>query len=209
MGVAGDAFDARIVRNCVSPALGADSMMESVGKLLPVPRWMYFKLERWHHLSLLRSAETLNMLESVRAQALDPTQIESLLTLIRHDLGYQLHQSVQRTKCRLSEAPEATFHFHEEGIELDEVVTRSAFESWIGEELKSIEECVDRLLANSGVAPREVSNVFLTGGSSFVPAVRRIFESRFGADRIQTGGEFTSVASGLALRALERIGVCA
>jgi hypothetical chaperone protein len=45
--------------------------------------------------------------------------------------------------------------------------------------------------------------VFLTGGSSFVPAVRRIFIERFGADRIRMGDEFTSVARGLALRALD------
>jgi len=45
--------------------------------------------------------------------------------------------------------------------------------------------------------------VFLTGGSSFVPAVRRIFASRFGKERIRGGHEFTSVAQGLALRARE------
>jgi hypothetical chaperone protein len=48
-----------------------------------------------------------------------------------------------------------------------------------------------------------VDKVFLTGGSSFVPAVRRIFSSRFGESKIETGGEFTSVARGLALRALD------
>jgi hypothetical chaperone protein len=36
-----------------------------------------------------------------------------------------------------------------------------------------------------------------------VPAVRRIFIERFGADRIRMGDEFTSVARGLALRALD------
>ena len=41
------------------------------------------------------------------------------------------------------------------------------------------------------------------GGTSFVPAVRRIFESRFGKDRIESGGEMISVASGLALLAGE------
>ena len=46
--------------------------------------------------------------------------------------------------------------------------------------------------------------VFLTGGSSFVPAVRRIFESRFGDAKIRTGNEFTSVARGLALEAAAR-----
>ena len=51
--------------------------------------------------------------------------------------------------------------------------------------------------------PRDVDMVFLTGGSSFVPAVRRIFDLRFGSQRIRTGNEFTSVAMGLALRAVE------
>ncbi len=171
-------------------------------KVLPVPNWVYFKLERWHHLSLLRSNDTLNMLESVRAQALEPDRIGALLSLVRHGLGYPLHQAVQKVKCRLSEAPEATFHFHDGGLDLEAAVTRTEFEGWVTEELSAIEQCVDRLLANSGISARAVDSVFLAGGSSFVPAVRRIFESRFGADRIRTGDEFTSVASGLALRAL-------
>ena len=45
--------------------------------------------------------------------------------------------------------------------------------------------------------------VFLTGGTSFVPAVQAIFASRFGLSRIRTGNEFTSVARGLALRAAQ------
>ena len=43
--------------------------------------------------------------------------------------------------------------------------------------------------------------MFLTGGSFFVPAVRSIFEHRFGGGRIDGGSEFNSVAKGLALRA--------
>jgi len=82
-------------------------------------------------------------------------------------------------------------------------VTRAEFEGWISEELAKIEQCVDGLLATSGVDARVVDRVFLTGGTSFVPAVRRIFETRFGRERVRTGNEFTSVASGLALRAQE------
>ena len=51
--------------------------------------------------------------------------------------------------------------------------------------------------------PDAIDSVFLTGGSSFVPAVRRIFIERFGAERIRMGDEFTSVARGLAVRALD------
>jgi hypothetical chaperone protein len=54
-----------------------------------------------------------------------------------------------------------------------------------------------------GLETGAIDSVFLTGGSSFVPAVRRIFVERFGAERIRMGDEFTSVARGLAVRALD------
>ena len=44
----------------------------------------------------------------------------------------------------------------------------------------------------------------MTGSSSFVPAIRRIFAQKFDADTpIRTGQEFTPVAEGLAIHALE------
>ena len=203
VGIAGDAFDARIIRRLVSPALGAGSELESGGKTLPVPNWVYFKLERWHHLSFLKSADTLNMLKNVAAQALEPEKIKGLLYLIQHDLGYQLHRAVQRAKITLSHADHTRFRFADGDAEIDEELTRADFEIWIQEELNDIEGHVDALLSKTGTHASDVDAVFLTGGSSFVPAVRRIFESRFGHAKIRTGGEFTSVARGLALRAAE------
>jgi len=64
-------------------------------------------------------------------------------------------------------------------------------------------------LRGSGVNAVEVDRVFLTGGTSFVPVVRRIFSARFGEDRIRSGNEFTAVAHGLALRAAEVFGQAA
>jgi len=63
---------------------------------------------------------------------------------------------------------------------------------------------VDRLMQASGLALADIDRVFLTGGSSFVPAVRRIFVDRFGAAKVTGGDELTSVATGLALRAREQ-----
>ena len=200
VGIAGDAFDAKIVRKLVSPALGAGTQMQAVDKMLPVPVWVYANVEKWHHLSFLRTKEVLNMLRSVEAQALEPEKIAALLHLIREDLGYQLHRSVQAVKCELSEHSSGTFQFSDGVVNLEEKVNRDTFESWISPELNQIGECVDGLLKRCNVRPEQVDKVFLTGGSSFVPAVRRIFELRFGADRIRAGNEFTSVARGLALK---------
>ncbi|HEY3740665.1 MAG TPA: Hsp70 family protein [Bryobacteraceae bacterium] len=204
VGLAGDAFDARIVRNVVSPVLGAGTMMRSgMDKTLPVPNWVYLKLERWHHLSFLKSKETLDMLETVKRQAFEPSGIEGLLHLIRGDLGYHLHRSVQKAKADLSQHEMTILNYDDGLVEIHEPVRRGDFERWIEPELSEVERAVDRVLAAACVDRREIDMVFLTGGTSFVPAVRRIFESRFGRERIRAGNEFTSVARGLALYGLE------
>ncbi len=204
IGLAGDAFDARIVRKLVSPALGSESFARSLNKLLPAaPAWIYANLERWHYLSFLRTANVMEILKTARLRALEPEKIEALITLIDEDLGYHLHQAVQRVKFELSHADVADFHFRDGSMDISITVPRAAFEGWIAEELRSIEQCVDSLLETSGITRSQVDRVFLTGGSSLVPAVRRIFEARFGEQRIRTGNEFISVARGLALRAQE------
>jgi hypothetical chaperone protein len=211
VGLAGDAFDARIIRKLVSPALGSDSEARSLNRLLPaVPAWIYANLERWHYLSFLRTNNVREILKSARIRAVEPEKIQALITLIEEDLGYQLHQAVQQVKFELSRTDHAVFRFRDASpihpsIDLRIPVTRADFESWIAHDLHAIETSVDGLLTTSGIHPRQVDRVFLTGGSSFVPAVRRIFETRFGKDRIRSGNEFTSVAHGLALRAAERL----
>jgi hypothetical chaperone protein len=204
VGLAGDAFDARIVRKLVSPALGSDSLARSLNKLLPaVPAWIYANLERWHYLSFLRTSNVVEILKSARLRALEPEKIEALITLIDEDLGFHLHQAVQQLKFELSRSQSAQFHFRDGSMDLNISVTRDSFEAWIADDLRVIEECVDSLLETAAVSRRQVDRVFLTGGTSLVPAVRRIFELRFGEHRIRTGNEFISVARGLALRAEE------
>lgn len=198
VGLAGDAFDARIIRHLVSPRLGEGTTYHSFGKDLPVPAWVFAKLERWHHLSFLKTSETLQMLQSIRVMAGEPDRINALIFLIENDLGYPLHQAVQRTKVDLSGESVSRFHFVDGDVDIDLKVPREYFEGWIASHLQSIRDCVDRLLTSTGVSPSEVDRVFLTGGTSFVPAVRAIFADRFGAVKIAGGGEFTSVANGLA-----------
>jgi hypothetical chaperone protein len=211
LGLAGDSFDARIVRKLVSPALGSDSFERSYAQardrpasIIPAaPAWIYANLERWHYLSFLKTRNVAEILKSARARAQEPEKIEALINLIEEDLGYQLHQAVQRLKVDLSHHESAEFHFRDGSMDLVATVERKEFEGWIAEDLESIERCVDTLLTTSNIPAGGVDRVFLTGGTSFVPAVRRIFESRFGASRVRTGNEFTSVARGLALRAEE------
>ena len=214
--LAGDSFDARIVRYLVSPALGADALFPTLGgtSVPAVPAWIYSNLERWHYLSFLRTRLVDDLLRRAHQRALnqvDPTsnvaygtaadQIAALTTLIDEDLGYQLHAAVARTKLELSASETAEFNFKEAGLDLHASVTRADFERWISPELEAIRIAVDQLLESTNTSPEMVDRIFLTGGTSFVPAVRRIFEDRFLPARATSGDAFTSVAQGLALSA--------
>jgi hypothetical chaperone protein len=125
------------------------------------------------------------------------------LHIIWNDLGYKLYRAVERAKVELSNHELSLFFFKDSPVEIREKVRRLDFEAWIQPEIGRIESCVDRLLERCNVKPGAVDSVFLTGGSAFVPAVRRVFRRKFGADRLRGGEELTTVARGLALRALE------
>jgi hypothetical chaperone protein len=197
--VGGDTFDARIVRHLVSPMLGLNSSYKSVDKVLPVPASLYRKLESWHHLSFLRSRDNLRILQSVRAQAKEPQKIDRFIEIVEEDLGYHLHRSVQRTKVDLSSREEAEFVFTDTSVDIRRRVKRSDFDGWIAEDLAQITACVEEVLRSAGITHAQVDRIFLTGGSSLVPALRNAFASKFGSDKLAAGDEFTSVARGLAL----------
>jgi len=202
VAMAGDAFDRQIVRHLVAPALGFGSEYQAApDKTLPIPNWPYAILEQWHSLSLINRPKVLQMLERLRPLALNPLAVDAFSYFIETDLGLRLHEAVRALKIALSRAPNATFLFSCGPVTIERSVARTEFEGWIRTELEAMGASVDRLIAATGVRTSQIDRVFLTGGSALVPAVRRLFETRFGAEKIAGGGEFTSVATGLALRA--------
>ena len=122
-----------------------------------------------------------------------------MIAVVENELGYPLYDAVGRLKRALSGEERATFRFESPALNVQADVTRADFEQWIAPDLARIGETVDVALARAGLAPREIDHVFLTGGSSLIPAVRRLFTERFDADRIDSGEELTSIAHGLAL----------
>ncbi|MEM8702701.1 MAG: Hsp70 family protein, partial [Pseudomonadota bacterium] len=100
---------------------------------------------------------------------------------------------------RLSAEDEAEFSFSPLGTDFRATVARKDFESWIAGDLAKMDKALDATLAKAGLQENDIDRVFMTGGTSFVPAVRRQFANRFGAEIISGGNELTSVANGLAL----------
>jgi len=204
VAIGGNDFDSQFIRHLVAPALGAGSTYTSFGKTLPMPQQLYAELERWDKLSFLKTRQTLSMLHEIRSQAHEPGKIEGLLWVIEEELGYHLYKAIEGIKFTLSTEPAGTFVFHEPPVGITADVTREAFETWIRRDLDDMRMCIDQLLEQCHVTPGDIDSIFMTGGTSLVPMVRRLFEDKFLPDRLRSGGELTSVARGLALRALMR-----
>jgi hypothetical chaperone protein len=199
VGVAGDAFDYRIIDNLVSPALGKGSRYRDFDNVVTAPNRYFTSFARWDQLALMRASRDMRDIRSLVRKSLEPEKIERLVELLDGNHGYHLYQSVSRLKEALSAETSALFTFNAGSIRIERQVERDAFTSWIAQELALIEGAVDKALADADLGPDQIDRVFLTGGSSFVPAVRAIFDARFDKAKIATGAELESIASGLAL----------
>lgn len=199
IGLAGDRFDYRIVDHLVLPMLGKGGSYQSFGKELEIPRSYFADFADWSRLALMRNRRTMDELARLQKAANDPAAIGRMITVIEKELGYPLYDAVGSLKRRLSEVESATFRFEGGGLSIEAEVTRADFEGWIAPDIARIEATVDKALAKAGVGPESIDRVFLTGGTSLIPAIRAIFQRRFGAEHIATGGELTSIAHGLAL----------
>ena len=199
IGIAGDTFDYRIVDHVVSPRLGKGGLYRSFDKALPVPNHYYSNLARWHQLAMMKASGDLRALRDLERTALDPGPLQDFITLVELDLGFPLYRAVSDAKVALSANQETLFRFDHGGIDICSTITRTDFESWIADDVARLGATVDKVLAKAGLLARDVGKVFLTGGTSFVPAVQTLFAERFGSERLLSADQFESIAFGLAL----------
>jgi hypothetical chaperone protein len=195
IGLAGDQFDYRIVVNAILPHLGMGSHYRSMGgKKLELPKHVFHAMGRWNELSFLRLSKDYTDLQDLSAHADAPDKLRQFFDIVDHSKGLDLYDAVSRVKRQLSMADEATLQFEN----LKVPITRLEFEAWIADDLERIDAALGNTMDKIGIAASEIDSVFLTGGTSLVPAVRKIFSDRFGESKLHAGEELISVAKGLA-----------
>ncbi|MEN3976826.1 Hsp70 family protein [Emcibacter sp. SYSU 3D8] len=199
LDIAGDRFDYRIIDRIVSPALGKGSDYDSLGKTLPFPISYYTRLARWNEIYSLRANKTYREIVDLKRYSHAPDRIDKLIRFIDSEAAVDLHDAIAKTKRDLSSQEEAMFQLRFDGTRVESSVTRRAFESWIDRDMTKLDALIDQTLQQANLDAAAVDIVFLTGGTSFVPAVRALFEHRFGGAAIQSSDQLVSIAKGLAL----------
>ncbi len=205
VSLAGNDLDARLIMRFVLPAFGYGTTYAPVGQTIPFPTSLHMAMTRWHRLCLAGTDAELAFLRRGIRTAADKAGLRRLHELLSERYAWQLFRAVEDAKLVLSQADAGTLSLHQGGIQLDLDVDRAGFEDAIQGELAGIAGCMDRLLADLDLRPADIGVVFLTGGTSKVPAVQALFEQRF-PGRIVPQDAFTSVGYGLGVEAAEAWG---
>lgn len=79
VGVAGDAFDYRIIDQLVSPQPGKGSSYASFGKISADPQPLLFAFARWDQLALIAASKDMREIRKLAREATEPEKIERLV----------------------------------------------------------------------------------------------------------------------------------
>jgi hypothetical chaperone protein len=198
----GDDFDAEIMWHRVVQMFGYGSSYESFGQHLPVPVHIYRIISRWDQIHFLKTMKYREELQYYLRSSDNPLAIRRLIKLVEENLGLFVSRAVEKAKIELSTADTGLVDYEKDKLRIHEEIDRPQFSTYVAEWISSIGEAVDETLTRAGVTGADIDVVFMTGGSSTVPAVRSILESRFSRQAlVGDSRQFDSVAEGLALSA--------
>ena len=195
--VAGDAIDREITRMKIFPCLGSHSRYGP--SQLPVPQYLYSSVADWQNLYKLNTEETINWLIAMEGSSTQPEAIRGLRALVRRNLGYPLAREVEAAKKRLSSETETEIALDRDELHIQERIDRSELAEAIHHMLDRMQRTIEDAESAAQVGPSGIDCVLTTGGTSLVPAVRRMLEERYGHEKLTQRDTFTSVAAGLAV----------
>ena len=202
VALGGDRIDQRIFSELLFPLLGKGERWKRRGAArvieTPFPFQRYEKLLlNWAVTYMLSQNQyTTPVLDCIAQGGPARFKFRRLRDLIQQNYGYRVFEAIRTLKAELSRAEEAVLDIPEIDVEMR--VTRAAFEALIADLLDEFERAVDDTLSRVGLSPGKIDIVLRTGGSSRIPAVRRILDRRF-PGRVVEHDPFTGVASGLAI----------
>jgi hypothetical chaperone protein len=155
---------------------------------------------------MLYTGRTARDLKALRAEADRPELIDRLIRVVAERSGHALAMTVEAVKIALSEDEAVLLALRELTGAPNPVVRRAAFEAAVARPLDRIAQTLQAVLAQAGLRAGDIGTVFMTGGSSHLPALHATVAQVLPGVRIATGDMLGSVGTGLALEAQRRFG---
>jgi hypothetical chaperone protein len=194
---AGTDFDRALSLASVMPLLG----LGHVGrKGREVPRRIFFELATWHRINLAQSPREVTAARDLNEVYTDEAMYKRLMKLLTQRYGHRLAADVEQAKIDGSSSADASvtfdLHYLEDG--LNKTISNTQITQTLDDLLTSIVKCAQRCVTDAGVQTNQIDRLYLTGGSSALPAFQQALGNAFSGVPLVSGDLFGSVAAGLA-----------
>ena len=193
--VGGTDFDTALNLAAVMPLLGLGTQL--VEKNLPVPNALYHQLAAWATINFAYTYRNEREVAELVSLACEPDKVARLLNVVRQGLGHRLSFAVEDAKIELSAQERAAvpLTFLEAGLAV--TARRADFDRAIGAGTDRLYRAASDCIKAAGLGAAAIDTIFLTGGSSRVPAVRAAIGRAAPSARLAGGSDLLSVALGL------------
>jgi hypothetical chaperone protein len=197
----GTDFDGALSLSHAMPLLGHGSQLrrEMGPGLLPVPNAIYADLATWAHIPFVYTPENRRLAAQMARLAVQPEQMDRLVTVLTDETGHDLAFAVERGKIAANGGDDAQIGmgFIQPRLAAP-ICARSladALQGFGAELEKAVAETLDR----AGIAGRDIGDVVLVGGSSLMRLVTNLTARCLPDARLHRSEAFTAVVDGLAL----------
>ena len=199
--IGGDLMDSRIMETRIARRFGRGARYQTDD--LPVPSHIFSRLRSWQTIVELNRPQQLEIIHKAQREADQPRELAALEALVTRNYGLALFRAIEEAKIALSTEEDATVRLHHDPIDLDEPLSREEFEATIGPQIHAARQCTLGVVRSAGCEPEQIDVVLTTGGSSLIPAFRRMLADALPNATLTEADTFTSVAAGLALAGAE------
>jgi len=197
--IGGDSFDSAFMWEKGTPYFGKNTQYEATpGKVLTVPKSLFANICSWEQMNFFNGLRIRKDIEDYYYFSGNDPQFKNLITLIENNLGYSVFQSIEKTKITLTNADTAMFNYHNMDINIEEEIPLSDYEQIIAKDVNRIANYLDEFMLQNNIDPQNIDSLFLTGGTSMVGSIQKLFKTRFPHVNLNSGDNFKSVAKGLA-----------
>ena len=200
----GTDFDRQFSLAEVMPDLGY--LAPTMGGQGVMPRHYYLDLATWHRINTLYADRVMADMKALRRQIDAPELLDRMIRVLEGRHGHALAIEVERAKIALSHDDATRLMLRALTGGANPVVTRARLEAALAGAMDRVAQRIAQVLAMAGTPADRIGTVFLTGGSSALPALRAAVAQVVPGARLARGDDLASVGTGLALEAARRFG---
>ncbi|MGH6761127.1 MAG: Hsp70 family protein [Phyllobacterium sp.] len=197
--IGGTDFDRLLSMANVMPELGYLTQTKDGKRNLPAG--YFFDFSTWHRINMLYSSKAMADLKAIRYDAARPDLVSRFIEIVEDRYGHALATKVEQAKIELTDAPTATMTVELERENLSLPFTGDRLDTAIRPAVDRVMHTLESTLRDAQLQPSQITTLFLTGGSTIIPLVRRSVATMFPEATLVEGDMFGSVGLGLTLDA--------